>query len=91
MGEDCHGNSVSEPVRIPGQIPSVMDYIRNDFGVMSGAESFEVCLKFTPQVAEWVSEQIWHSYFWTSRLVKSMVGVILRLRNPSRPQKLCTH
>jgi predicted DNA-binding transcriptional regulator YafY len=28
---------------------------------MTGEESIEVCLKFTPQVANWVSEQVWYS------------------------------
>jgi predicted DNA-binding transcriptional regulator YafY len=28
---------------------------------MSGGESIEVCLKFTPEVSPWISEQIWFS------------------------------
>jgi predicted DNA-binding transcriptional regulator YafY len=49
------------PVKIPDGLPHVMDYIRKNFGVMAGGESIEVCLKFSPKIANWVSEQVWHS------------------------------
>jgi predicted DNA-binding transcriptional regulator YafY len=53
--------SISQPVKLPKGLPSVRDYIKKNFGVMTGEESIEVCLKFTPQVANWVSEQVWYS------------------------------
>lgn len=40
---------------------SIKDYIRQNFGLLSKDASIEVCLKFSPQVVPWVSEQIWHS------------------------------
>jgi len=35
--------------------------MRRNFGLISGKVSFEVCLKFSPEVTPWVSEQVWHS------------------------------
>jgi predicted DNA-binding transcriptional regulator YafY len=51
----------SQSVKLPTNIPPVRDYIRKNFGVMTGEESIEVCLKFSPDTANWVSEQVWHS------------------------------
>ena len=28
---------------------------------MMGQESVEICLRFTPEVADWISEQVWYS------------------------------
>ncbi len=44
---------------LPGHLPSIKEYIRENFGIMSGKESVEVCLRFTPQIAGWISEQVW--------------------------------
>ncbi len=41
-------------------IEEVKDYIRRNFGIMKGGESFEVCLRFSSAVAPWVAEQVWH-------------------------------
>lgn len=49
------------PVPLPRQIPSIKDFIRRNFGLLAGQASIEVCLRFSPEVSEWVSEQIWHS------------------------------
>ena len=49
-----------EKVEIPKHLPRVKDYIRKNFGVMSGNKSVEVMLRFKPEVSPWVSEQIWH-------------------------------
>ena len=35
-------------------------YMRQNFGLMSGEKSTEVCLKFAPDMSSWISEQIWH-------------------------------
>ena len=48
-------------IRLPSRILPIKDYIRKNFGLMSGDKSVEVCLKFSPKVANWVSEQIWYS------------------------------
>lgn len=53
--------SSSESVALPCDLPSVRDYIKKNFGLMSGRESIEVCLKFSPQISHWISEQIWFS------------------------------
>jgi len=52
---------VSQGVKLPKLIPSIKEYINKNFGLMSGGESIEVCLKFTPEVSPWISEQIWFS------------------------------
>ncbi len=52
--------AISEPVRLPDHLPPVRDYIRQNFGLMAGDESVEVCLKFDSNVSNWISEQIWH-------------------------------
>ncbi|OPY67674.1 MAG: hypothetical protein A4E62_02223 [Syntrophorhabdus sp. PtaU1.Bin002] len=46
---------------LPATFPSMKDYLRKHFGVMSNSGSVEVCLRFTPEVSDWISEQIWHS------------------------------
>jgi predicted DNA-binding transcriptional regulator YafY len=53
--------SSPQVVKLPKRLPSVKDYISKNFGVMSGGESIEVCLKFVPEVSHWISEQIWFS------------------------------
>jgi predicted DNA-binding transcriptional regulator YafY len=50
-----------EIVKLPKRLDSVKDYINKNFGLMSGGESIEICLKFSPDVSPWVSEQIWFS------------------------------
>ena len=50
----------SARIDMPSGLPPVRDYIRRNFGVISGAASTEVILRFTPQVSSWVSEQVWH-------------------------------
>lgn len=52
---------VSQVIKLPSRLPSVKDYINKNFGLMSGGESIEVCLKFSPEVSPWISEQIWFS------------------------------
>ena len=51
----------SQIVKLPKGLASVKDYINKNFGLMTGGESIEVCLKFAPEVSQWVSEQIWFS------------------------------
>jgi predicted DNA-binding transcriptional regulator YafY len=51
---------VSEKIDLPDSLPSIKEYIRENFGIFSGRESFRVRLRFTPDVSRWVSEQIWH-------------------------------
>ena len=46
------------PVR--ANASSVKEYIRQNFGIMNSGVSYEVCLHFSPKVAPWLAEQIWH-------------------------------
>ncbi len=52
---------VSEPIQLPADLPPIKEFIRKNFGVMTGDQSIEVCLRFAPEVADWVSEQVWYS------------------------------
>ena len=39
---------------------SVKDYMRRYFGIMTGTETYEVCLRFSPAISPWLAEQVWH-------------------------------
>lgn len=52
---------VNTRVNLPSNLPSIKDYIRENFGIMTGKQSIEVCIKFNPNVSQWVSEMIWHA------------------------------
>ena len=39
---------------------TVKAYIRKHFGIMTGGETFEVCLRFSADVSPWLAEQVWH-------------------------------
>ena len=51
----------SRSIVLPIGLPPIKDYINKNFGLMIGQESVEICLRFTPEVADWVSEQVWYS------------------------------
>ncbi len=53
--------TVNKKIDLPENPVSVKEFIRKNFGILSGEDSVEVCLKFTPDVSRWVKEQIWHS------------------------------
>jgi predicted DNA-binding transcriptional regulator YafY len=39
---------------------TVKAYIRKHFGIMTGGETFDVCLRFSADVSPWLAEQVWH-------------------------------
>jgi len=45
---------------LPRNLPSVKDYVRKNFGIMQGKKGVPVKLRFSPSVAPWVAEQVWH-------------------------------
>ncbi|MEW6108971.1 MAG: YafY family protein [Nitrospirota bacterium] len=49
-----------EEIKLPGGLPSIKEYTRKHFGIMQSGETKEVRLRFSPSVAEWVLEQVWH-------------------------------
>lgn len=49
-----------EKIELPENFPSIKEYTRKNFGIMQGGKTGEVCLRFSPSVAEWMHEQIWH-------------------------------
>lgn len=53
--------AVAQPIIPPKALPPIKNYIRRTFGLMRGEESIEVCLRFTPEVSSWISEQVWFS------------------------------
>jgi len=36
------------------------DYLRRNFGILNSDETREVCLRFSPESAPWIAEQVWH-------------------------------
>jgi len=53
--------SASQTIELPETIPSIKECLRENFGLMSGAESVEVRLQFTPEISNWIGEQVWHA------------------------------
>ena len=49
-----------ENIRLPDGLPPVKEYTRKHFGIMQGGKTRKVCLRFSPSVADWIEEQIWH-------------------------------
>ncbi|RJX31248.1 MAG: transcriptional regulator [Desulfurivibrio sp.] len=50
----------AERIDLPADLPSLKEYTRRHFGIMQGADPVEAVLRFSPQAAAWVGEQIWH-------------------------------
>ncbi len=48
-------------IRLPYNLPPMKEYIRKKFGLITGEEFIEVCLRFTPKVSKWIAEQVWHT------------------------------
>ncbi len=44
----------------PTDLPRIKEYLRNSFGLLGGATSVEVSLRFGADVADWIDEQVWH-------------------------------
>jgi predicted DNA-binding transcriptional regulator YafY len=47
-------------VKLPDDLPPIKEYTRRHFGIMQGEKTTYVTLRFSPKVASWVAEQIWH-------------------------------
>jgi len=47
-------------ISLPDDLPPVKEYTRKHFGIIQGGRTRSVCLRFTPDVADWIEEQIWH-------------------------------
>jgi predicted DNA-binding transcriptional regulator YafY len=45
---------------LPDDLPPVKEYTRKHFGIMQGGKTRKVCLKFSPSVADWIEEKVWH-------------------------------
>ena len=52
----------TSPLRISAKAPttSIKEYIRRNFGLMNSGVAVEVCLRFSPDIAPWIVEQVWH-------------------------------
>jgi predicted DNA-binding transcriptional regulator YafY len=48
------------PLALPPDLPPIKEYLRRNFGVITGKGSTDVVLRFTPGVSPWVAEQEWH-------------------------------
>ncbi|MDA8125633.1 MAG: WYL domain-containing protein [Deltaproteobacteria bacterium] len=49
-----------EPLALPPSLPPIKEYLRLNFGVITGKRSTDVVLRFTPGVSPWIAEQEWH-------------------------------
>lgn len=47
-------------IRLPDDLPPVKEYTRKHFGIMQGGKTRKICLRFSPSVADWIQEQVWH-------------------------------
>jgi len=47
-------------VVLPRGLPSPKEYVRKNFGIMQGRGGVPVKLRFSPAIAPWVREQVWH-------------------------------
>jgi predicted DNA-binding transcriptional regulator YafY len=52
---------VPKKIGLPKTLPPIKDYVRKNFGLMSGRRSVEVCLRFRPEISSWIAEQVWFS------------------------------
>jgi predicted DNA-binding transcriptional regulator YafY len=68
------------PLKISAKTPtiSIKEYIRKNFGLMNSGAAVEVCLRFSPDIAPWISEQVWHP---GQKVIRDSDGAI-RLRFP---------
>jgi len=48
-------------IPVPPGTDSIKEYLRWNFGILSSAESIEVCIRFAPGIAPWIQEQVWHA------------------------------
>jgi len=62
----------------PSDFPDMKNYLRENFGLMSGETSTEVVLKFSTSVSPWVSEQIWHK----AQVIETRPGGGITMRLP---------
>jgi len=44
----------------PSGLPAIKEYLERHFGIFSGTSSMKVRVRFSPSVARWVKEQVWH-------------------------------
>jgi predicted DNA-binding transcriptional regulator YafY len=50
----------AEPLALPPGLPLIKEYIRRNFGVITGDDSTDVVLRFAPDISPWIAEQEWH-------------------------------
>jgi len=51
---------VIEDIPLPDNLPNIKEYTRRHFGIMKGGTTTEVSLLFSPKIAPFIQEQIWH-------------------------------
>lgn len=69
--------AIEGAIAIPADLPPVKEYLRRNFGIFYGGDTMEVTLSFSPKVAGFVKEQIWHK----SQKIEDRAdgGIILKL------------
>lgn len=69
--------ALGSEIVLPGGFPPVKEYLRRHFGIFYGGETMEVTLAFSPKVAGFVKEQIWHKKQKVDN--RGNEGIILKL------------
>jgi len=65
-------------IDLPEKLPDIKNYVNRNFGLIINDKQIEVCLEFGEDVAEWISEQIWHE----SQILECNINGGIRLRFP---------
>lgn len=47
-------------IELPADLPDIKEYIDRTFGLLTGDRHIEVCLEFSPDISDWIAEQVWH-------------------------------
>ncbi|MDK9706626.1 MAG: WYL domain-containing protein [Desulforhopalus sp.] len=47
-------------IAIPTDLPALKEHTRKHFGIMQSGNTSSVKLRFSPTVAPWIAEQVWH-------------------------------
>jgi len=49
-----------QPIQLPNNLPPIKEFTRNNFGIMQGATTTIVTLRFSSHITPRILEQIWH-------------------------------
>lgn len=77
LGRITDVRMLNETFKIPSDF-NMKDYFRSSFGIYKGKSIQEVTLRFTPEKAKWIKDQVWHK----EQKVKLLKDGSLEIRFP---------